>query len=83
MKKGVRIVPKSMFERYLDAATKTGDIMLQYQYQKNMMLESLLSDRELDKLADKVLERITIKADISEIIKAFDEIEKRLDDLNR
>lgn len=81
MKKGVRIVPKSMFERYLDAVTKTGDIMLQYQYQKNLMQENILSDREIDIIADRVIQRIRITADISEIIAAIDEMEKRINDL--
>ena len=55
--------------------------MLRYQYQKNMMLENLLSDREIDIIADRVIQRIRITADISEIIAAIDEIEKRINDL--
>lgn len=71
----------SVMEKMLDAMTKTGDIMLRYQYQKNMMLENLLSDREIDIIADRVIQRIRITADISEIIAAIDEIEKRINDL--
>ena len=72
---------KSTMEKMLDAMTKTGDIMLRYQYQRNMMLENLLSDREIDIIADRVIQRIRITADISEIIAAIDEIEKRINDL--
>jgi len=46
-----------------------------------MMLENLLSDREIDIIADRVIQRIRITADISEIIAAIDEIEKRINDL--
>lgn len=71
----------TMFEKMLDAMENTGDIMLRYQHQKNMMKEDLLSDREIDLIADRVIQRIRITADISEIIAAIDEIEKRINDL--
>ena len=74
---------KSMFERWLEAATKTGDIMLQYQYQKDMIKNKLLSDREIDAIADRVIQRLNIKVDASEIIAAIDEINKRLNDLGK
>lgn len=74
---------KSMFERWLEAATKTGDIMLQYQFQKDMIKDKLLSDREIDTIADRVIQRLNIKIDASEIIAAIDEINKRLNDLGK
>lgn len=74
---------KSMFERWLEATTKTGDIMLQYQYQKDMMKNKLLSDKEIDEIADRVIQRLNIKVDASEIIAAIDEINKRLNDLGK
>lgn len=74
---------KSMFERWLEAATKTGDIMLQYQFQKDMIKDKLLSDREIDAIADRVIQRLNIKIDASEIIAAIDEINKRLNDLGK
>ena len=74
---------KSMFERWLEAAEKTGDIMLQYQYQKDMMKNKLLSDKEIDEIADRVIQRLNIKVDASEIIAAIDEINKRLNDLGK
>lgn len=74
---------KSMFERWIEATTKTGDIMLQYQYQKDMMKNKLLSDKEIDEIADRVIQRLNIKVDASEIIAAIDEINKRLNDLGK
>lgn len=74
---------KSMFERWLEATTKTGDIMLQYQFQKDMMKDKFLSDREIDAIADRVIQRLNIKVDASEIIAAIDEINKRLNDLGK
>ncbi len=55
--------------------------MLRYQYQRNMMLENLLSDREIDIIADRVIQRIRITADISEVVMAIDELKKELKDL--
>lgn len=74
---------KSMFDRWLEAATKTGDIMLQYQFQKDMIKDKLLSDKEIDAIADRVIQRLNIKVDASEIIAAIDEINKRLNDLGK
>ena len=74
---------KSMFERWLEATTKTGDIMLQYQFQKDMIKDKLLSDREIDAIADRVIQRLNIKVDASELIAAIDEINKRLNDLGK
>lgn len=74
---------KSMFDRWIEATTKTGDIMLQYQYQKDMIKNKLLSDKEIDEIADRVIQRLNIKVDASEIIAAIDEINKRLNDLGK
>lgn len=74
---------KSMFERWLEAATKTGDIMLQYQFQKDMMKNKLLSDREIDTIADRVIQRLNIKVDASEIIAAIDDLNDRLNNLGK
>ena len=74
---------KSMFERWIEATTKTGDIMLQYQFQKDMIKNKLLSDKEIDAIADRVIQRLNIKVDASELIAAIDEINKRLNDLGK
>ena len=74
---------KSMFERWLEATTKTGDIMLQYQYQKDMIKNKLLSDREIDTIADRVIQRLNINVDASEIIAAIDDLNDRLNNLGK
>lgn len=52
---------KSMFERYLLAMQNTGDIMLRWQYQKDMIKAQLLDDAEIDRIAERVLSRIHIR----------------------
>ena len=71
----------SVMEKMLDAMTKTGDIMLRYQYQRNMMLDNLLSDREIDIIADRVIQRIRMTADISEVVMAIDELKREINGL--
>ena len=71
----------SVMEKMLDAMTKTGDIMLRYQYQRNMMLDNLLSDREIDIIADRVIQRIKMTADISEVVMAIDELKREINGL--
>ena len=58
---------KSWFERYLEAMQRTGDIMLAWQYQKDMMKASLLDNKEVDRIADKVLSRIGIRIETEAI----------------
>lgn len=74
---------KSMFERWIEATTKTGDIMLQYQFQKDMIKDTLLSDSVIDEIADKVIQRLNIKVDASEIIAAIDDLNDRLNNLGK
>lgn len=40
---------------------KMGDYMLAWYFQKNQIKENLLSDRELDIIAERVLSRISIR----------------------
>ena len=47
------------------------------------MKNKLLSDKEIDEIADRVIQRLNIKVDASEIIAAIDEINKRLNDLGK
>lgn len=78
---------KSMFERYLEAAQKTGDITLRWWYQKQMAKEALLSKAKHDRLvhdtADEVLSRISMTVDATEIIEAIDDIQRRIDNLGK
>ena len=66
---------KSVFERMIEATEITGDIMLRYQYQKDMMKGNLLSDAELDRLADKVISRIAFKLNIEQAIANIEELQ--------
>ena len=52
---------KSMFERYIEAMQKTGDYMLAWQFQKEQMKARLLDDAEIDRIAERVLQRISIR----------------------
>ena len=72
---------KGMFERWLEAMTKSADIALQYQFQKDMIKQNLLSDREIDVIADKVIQRLNISVDASDIINAIDDLNNRIKNL--
>ena len=61
-----------MFERYIEAMQKTGDIMLAWQYQKDMMKANLLSDAEIDRIAEKVVQRIGIRIETEAITQLRD-----------
>lgn len=78
---------KSMFQRYVEAAQKTGDIMLRWQYQKDMMKQSILDRQERERLiedvADRVLARISITVDAEDVINAIEDIQSRLDRLGK
>ena len=60
---------------------KTGDIMLAYWYQKRQLLDNLLPDSEIDRIADRVIERMDITIDADEIIAAIEELQRLLDEL--
>lgn len=78
---------KSMFERYIEAMQNTGDIMLRWQYQKDMMKQSILDRQERERLiedvADRVLARISITVDAEDVINAIEDIQSRLDRLGK
>lgn len=62
---------------------KTGDYTLAWQFQKDMMKANLLSDDDIDRIADRVLSRMSVTVDMTEVIKAIAELRKLLDDLGR
>ena len=78
---------KSMFDRYIEAMQNTGDIMLRWQYQKDMMKQSILDRQERERLiedvADRVLARISITVDAEDVINAIEDIQSRLDRLGK
>ena len=63
---------KSAFERYVEAMGKAADITLQWYFQKQMIREQMLSERELDRIAEKVLSRISIRLEAEAISKLRD-----------
>ena len=78
---------KSIFDRYIEAMQNTGDIMLRWQYQKDMMKQSILDRQERERLiedvADRVLARISITVDAEDVINAIEDIQSRLDRLGK
>ena len=70
---------KSMFDRYLEAMQKTGDIMLQWYFQKQMIKDEMLSEREIDRIAEKVLSRISIRLEAE----AISQLRNMLNDLGK
>ena len=56
-----------MFERYIEAMRKTGDYMLAWQFQKEQMKARLLDDAEIDRIAERVLQRISIRIETEAI----------------
>lgn len=63
---------KSMFERYIEAMQKTGDYMLAWQFQKDQMKARLLDDAEIDRIAERVLQRISIRIEAEAIAQLRD-----------
>ena len=63
---------KGALERYVEAMGKAADITLQWYFQKQMIREQMLSERELDRIAEKVLSRISIRLETEAISKLRD-----------
>lgn len=78
---------KGVMERFLEASERTGDIMLRYIYQKEMMKQNWLSSEEHNRIvqeaADLVLSRISLTVDASEVFDAIDGLNEKIDSLNR
>ena len=54
---------------------------MRWYYQKQDIMKSLLTDKELDIIADKVLSRISITIDADEVIQKIKELNEELDKL--
>ena len=67
----------------LEATEKTGDIMLRYQFQKDMLKSQLLSDNMIDRIANEVLSRIAIKTDIMQAIMNIKELENTINNIGK
>lgn len=77
----------NMFNTLLNAIEKTGDTMLAYQFQKDMMYDEIRqrAEREkmIDEIAQRVLSRISATVDVSEIIKSIDDLNDRINRLGK
>ena len=67
----------------LEATEKTGDIMLRYQFQKDMLKSQLLSDNMIDRIANEVLSRIAIKTDIVQAVANIKELQNTINNLGK
>ena len=72
---------KSMFERYIDALEKSADITLQWYFQKQYLKEQLLSEADIDRIADRVLERLKVKVDVTDAVLEIDKLKRAIDQL--
>ena len=77
----------NMFNTLLRAIEKTGDTMLAYQFQKDMMYDEIRQRAEREKMieeiAQRVLSRISATVDVSEIIKSIDDLNDRINRLGK
>ncbi len=70
-----------MFEKMLDAMGNTADIMLRYQYQKEMFKDSLLDRQEREKLKEEIIQEVVSHVSViidDEAIKQLDEMLRNL-----
>lgn len=78
---------KGVMERFLEASERTGDIMLRYIYQKDMMKQNWLSSEEHNRIvqeaADLALSRISGTVDASEVFDAIDGLNEKIKSLGR
>ena len=58
---------QNWLDRYLQAIEKTGDIMLRYAFQKEMMKARFMDEAEIDRIAERVLRRIHIRVEADAI----------------
>ena len=71
----------TMFEKMLDAMGNTADIMLRYQYQKEMFKDSLLERQEREKLKEEIIQEVVSRVSVvidEQAIKQLDEMLRNL-----
>ena len=57
--------------------------MLRWHFQKKAFYEDLMNDNQIDRIADRVLSRMSVSVDASDVIAAIDDIQQRLDRLGQ
>lgn len=55
--------------------------MLRWHYQKKAFYEDLMNEKQIDRIADRVISRMSITMDASDVIAAIDDIQRHLDRL--
>ena len=73
----------SMFDLMLKAMENTGDIMLRYQFQKEMMKNSFLDRQEREKLKEEIVQEVLARISVVLEDEAIKELEKMLRNLGR
>ena len=73
----------SMFELMLKAMENTGDIMLRYQFQMEMMKNSFLDRQEREKLKEEIVQEVLARISIVLEDEAIKELDKMLRNLGR
>ena len=73
----------SMYERFLQAAEKTGDITLRYYFQKEMIKTSLIDRYEREKLKAEIAEEIMSRISITLDEQAIMQLNEMLKNLGR
>lgn len=71
----------TMFEKMLEAMGNTADVMLRYQYQKEMFKDSLLDRQEREKLKEEIIQDVLAHVSVvidEEAIKQLDEMLRNL-----
>lgn len=76
-----------VFERFLQAAERTGDIMLRLQFQKDMIRQSLLDAQTKEALVSEITERVlqslSLTVDAKEIFDAIDGLNEKIESLGK
>ena len=72
---------KSVLERSLEAMQNTGDVVLRWQYQKDMMKVKIWENAEIERIAALVLSRISATVDVTEIIDQIEDLRRAIDNL--
>ena len=67
----------------LEATEKTGDIMLRYMYQKDMIKHSLLKQQELDKLKREITADVLSQISITLEQTALEELKAMINSLGK
>ena len=72
---------ETTFERMLEAMENTADVMLRYQYQKEMFKDSLLDRQEREKLKEEIIQEVVSHVSVvidEQAIKQLDEMLRNL-----